>query len=417
LTIVARVALVIYAERRPELFDFPDSHRYVLVAQNIAGGRGPIESDDIHAGTDPLYPGVLAVGVLLGGDDFGAVMSFGRIANALFAVASVVLLASLARGLVGDRAALIAAAILAVDPILLFFNALVLTETCYTAIVLGGFWCVTRLGGRHRWRFAAGAGLLFGLATLTRSSSLLMPLVLLPMVWHFAGRKVRTLAPAGTGAPRPGVPGDGPGRKTTTVCFLLVTAAVLAPTTVRNYGLFGHVVPVRTGSGAGLMEGLGPWADGGPGMDRIEYPAFPSDADEYARDRICRAAALDWTRDHPREVMALAWAKLARTWSVTVNAPEYSSWLFTLAAWLTVAPEFVLAACGVWVLRRRPGVVALLLMVAIYSTLVHMVFVGSVRYRVPAMPFLFVLAGVAVDRLRSGAVQCLSRVPPGDRVA
>ena len=153
------------------------------------------------------------------------------------------------------------------------------------------------------------------------------------------------------------------------------------------------------------MEALGSLADGAPGMDRVEEMEriekleFPPDANEYVRDRIRRDAAVDWVRRHPREALSLAWVKLRRTWSVTINASDYASPFYARVAWLTVAPEFVLAACGVWVLRRRRGVVTLLLIVAIYFTLVHMVFVGSVRYRVPAMPFLFVLVGVAVDRL------------------
>jgi len=171
---------------------------------------------------------------------------------------------------------------------------------------------------------------------------------------------------------------------------------------VRNYGLFGRLVPVRTDSGAGLMEGLGPWADGGPGLDRIAYPPFPAPADECIRDQICRRAAIDWARAHPAETIRLAWVKLRRTWSVTISAPGYSSARYALVAWLTVAPEFILAALGAWRLRRRPAALLLLLAVALYFTAVHMVFVGSVRYRIPAMPFLFVLAGAGVAGLRSG---------------
>ena len=50
-------------------------------------------------------------------------------------------------------------------------------------------------------------------------------------------------------------------------------------------------------------------------------------------------------------------------------------------------------------LARRPWTAVLLLTPAVYFTLVHMIFVGSVRYRVPAMPLLFILGGLAVDRL------------------
>jgi hypothetical protein len=184
--------------------------------------------------------------------------------------------------------------------------------------------------------------------------------------------------------------------------FLVLAAAMLIPTTTRNYRLFGHFIPVRTGGGAGLMEALGPWADGGPGMDRIRYPEFPPGAGEYERDRLCRSAAMTWAGEHPGGVLSLAWAKLRRTWSVTINAADYSSGLYTAMAWLTVAPEFALAIGGLWLLRRQRAVFVLLLVPAIYFTLLHMVFVGSVRYRVPAMPFLFILAGVALHRIGHG---------------
>lgn len=377
---LARVGILLYAEHRPGPFEFPDADRYLTVARNVAAGLGPIDSDQVRAGTDPLYPCILSIGVLLGCETDAASARFGRIVNALFGIASVGLLACLARRLVGDRAALVASGILALDPVLLFFNATVLTETCHVLLLLCAFCCVVRQSAEHRVLWAVAAGLSIGLATLTRSSSLFLPILMVPLVWHFAHGTHRARAAA-------------------TACFLIATAATLVPTTVRNHGLSGHLVPVRTGSGASLMEALGPWADGGPGMDRIVYPDFPPDADEFVRDRICRQAAWDWARDHPDRTGSLSWTKLRRTWSVTINAAAYSSGLFVAVAWLTVAPEFALAVAGLWVLRRRPWVILLLGVVAIYFTLVHVVFVGSVRYRVPAMPFLFVVGGAAVDRL------------------
>jgi 4-amino-4-deoxy-L-arabinose transferase-like glycosyltransferase len=382
-----RAAVFVGAECRPDRFDFPDSHRYMAVARNIAAGEGPIESEQVRAGTDPLYPYMLAVGVKLGCDGDAALMRFGRLLNALAGLASVILLTLLARRLAGDGPALAAALILAIDPILLFFNGLVLTEAPYTAMLLAGVYCIIRVGGQRDgiyWATAAGAFL--GAATLMRSTNLFMPIAMLPFVWHFA---------------KPGLPH----RIRMVAMVLAVAAAMLIPTTTRNYRLFGSVVPVRTGSGAALMEALGPWADGSPGMDRIRYPEFPAGAGEIQRDRLCRQAAFTWAAEHPRQVLALAWAKLGRTWSITISATDYSSRLYKAIAWLTVAPEFALALGGLGLLRGRRAVVALLLVPAIYFTLVHMVFVGSVRYRVPAMPFLFVLAGVALHRMIRGLRQ------------
>ena len=415
--VILRAGLLFYAEGHRATFDFPDSHRYVLVARNIAAGRGPIESDAVRAGTDPLYPLVLSLGIRLGADDAAAVMRFGRIVNVFFAVVSILILAALTRRLVGPRAALIAAALLAVDPILLFFNALVLTETFYISLLLAGFYGVVRLGEawlpeRTGWKpvpqelpvpqvlpvsqktslsqkslatrllWACMAGGCIGLGTLVRSSNLLMPLVLAPLVWFFARGEANEPSRRRLGV---------------VVCFLLMSIVPLVPWAVRNYRVFGDLVLTRSGGGASLMEALGPWADGGPGMDRIVYPEFPDGADELTRDRLCRTAAIEWAKSHPWAAARLAWVKMRRTWSITLHATVYSSTLYRVICWLSVTPVFVLALVGIWRLRRHRAIVGLLLLPAVYFTLVHVVFVGSVRYRLPAVPMLFVLAATGLS--------------------
>lgn len=411
LGLLCRIALLLYVEQRPRRFDFPDSHRYIRVARNIAAGRGPIESETIRAATDPLYPAMLSVPILLGAESEEAIMRSGRIINIAFALMSIAILASLTRRLLTDRSALIAATILALDPILLYFNALVLTESCYITLLLGAVYCLVRFGtfpsqrevedptlalplsrgGNTRklsmgWLIGAGLGM--GLGILLRSSSLFLPLLLVPFVWH----SVRRLSNGSRSF------------NTSTVLasaiFLLSSVVVLIPTIICNHHQFDRIVLVRTGGGASLLEALGPWADGSPGMDRIVYPPTPPKANEVERDEIYKRAAWTWARDNPTAVLKLAWTKLLRTWSVTIQAPGYQNSAYAAICWATVAPEFVLALYGLWLLRRRRWLLFLVLAPASYYTLVHMVYVGSVRYRVPAMPLIFVLVGVAISHLR-----------------
>ncbi len=373
LAIICRAAILLYAEQAPERFNFPDSHRYVQVARNIAAGLGPIDSTDVRAGTDPAYPAILALGVKLGCESDTAIFRFARIVNAVLSVLSVALLALLGRRLVGDLAGLMAAAILAVDPILLYFNALVLTETLYILTLLVA---LTAIASRRGLPGMVLAGAAFGLGAMTRSTSFLLPFALVPIVWRF-------------------LPG---GRRAGGVAILLAAfLVVLTPNIIRNAQLFGRFVPVRTGGGAGLMEALGPWADGAPGMDRIEYPPTPDDANESDRDAVYRRAAWRWVQENPGRTARLALTKLARTWSPMMSAPGHSSAAYQAVAILTVAPIYLLAITGIFIMRRRVFVLTLLLAPAAYFTLVHMILVGSVRYRVPVMPLLFLLAGVAIQ--------------------
>lgn len=389
--LVARAALLLYAERRPDRFDFPDSHRYVTVARNIAAGLGPIDGEHVKAGTDPIFPYLLSIGIRAGATETPDILRFGRLVNGVIGLASVAVLAALARRRFGEDVAALAALILAVDPILLFFNALVLTESLYVLCLLLAGWAMARcaIGRSAAWLLAAG--ILLGIGALTRSTGFFLPLFLLPAAWAFAARGAGHSALHRLGA-----------------CAALIGGWLIAvsPALCRNYALFGRVVPVRTGGGASLLEALGPWADGGPGMDRIVYPRMPQDADEVARDAICRDAALAWALDHPAAVARLALVKLARTWSPVIHAAEYRSPIFVVVSLVTVLPVYGLALAGLWLIRHRTADVLLLLAPVAYFTLIHMVFVGSVRYRVPAMPLVFVLAALGLcAALGRGAAQ------------
>ncbi|GJQ26414.1 MAG: hypothetical protein HBSAPP02_14460 [Phycisphaerae bacterium] len=381
-----QLGVITWAEWQPERFDYPDSHRYLRVARNIAAGNGPIESADLRAGTDPLYPLVLSIPIRLGMTDDVYVCRFARGVQAVLGVVIVALTAAVARRWVSDRAALVAAALLATHPILLFFHGLVLTEILYIALLMGAWLFLARLREQgtlpDAFACAGATGILLGLATLTRSTSLLLPILVLPLIWHFTN-------------------GPTPHKARIAIAAMLLYGAVLAPNILRNERLFGRLIPTRVGGGASLLEALGPWADGSPGMDRIVYPPVDAHADEAERDAVYRRAAIDWARAHPQETLALAWAKLRRTWSITLNAPGYESPLYAAVGWLTVAPIFALAVAGIWRLRRQGWTLLFLLVPAIYFSAIHMVFVGSVRYRMPAMPLLMILAVVGAGaRLR-----------------
>ncbi len=427
IALLTRVAVLLYAEWRPARFDFPDSQRYVAVARNIAAGRGPIDCEQVRAGTDPVFPYLLSVAIRLGATGTDAILRFGRLTNSVIGLASVVVLAAVARRRFGESVAIVAALILAVDPILLFFNALVLTESLYILLLLLACLAIVHAASAppvraglssarttptsadgslniaesatqsRRIACSLCAGALLGIGAATRSTGLFMPLFLLPAVWLMTqARGTATRV-----------------RIATCMALLIGALAALSPTLVRNYRLFGQFVPVRTGGGASLLEALGPWADGSPGMDRIEYPPVSPGADEVARDADYRDAALEWAARHPARSLQLAGRKLIRTWAPVINAADFRSPWIAAVSLASVVPVYMFALAGIWLIRRRPADLLLLIAPAAYFTLIHMVFVGSVRYRVPAMPLIFILAAIGIH----AAWIALRRSPAGDRAA
>jgi hypothetical protein len=97
----------------------------------------------------------------------------------------------------------------------------------------------------------------------------------------------------------------------------------------------------------------------------------------------------------------LAGSKLLRMWNPVPNVQVYRSGFvrFLSAAW--TVPTFALAAVGVMLLsigRKCGGLRAalFLLLPALYFSALHSVFVGSVRYRLAAVPMIEILAAVAL---------------------
>jgi hypothetical protein len=137
-------------------------------------------------------------------------------------------------------------------------------------------------------------------------------------------------------------------------------------------------------------------------MQRVQFPPVAPDADEVDRDRVYRAAAFQWIRQNPAAAVSLSLRKALRTWSPLLHAPDHTSAFYQAISVMTVVPIYFLAALGAWRQRRHRRLVALLLVPAAYFTLVHMVFVGSVRYRLPAVAAMICLAGAVFATRRRG---------------
>ena len=94
--------------------------------------------------------------------------------------------------------------------------------------------------------------------------------------------------------------------------------------------------------------------------------------------------------------MQLAAIKITRLWNVWPNEAEFRSWPLRLAVVVTYVPVMVCALVGAWRFTRRGWPYVLCWLPAAYLTLLHVVFVSSIRYREPALLPLAVLAAGAI---------------------
>jgi 4-amino-4-deoxy-L-arabinose transferase-like glycosyltransferase len=185
----------------------------------------------------------------------------------------------------------------------------------------------------------------------------------------------------------------------------VIVAVMLAPWTVRNYRVFGRIIPVRSNLGMELWMGNHPGASGEtqlrlhPATDPAEFAKY-SRAGELAYFREKQDEAGAYIRDHPGQFLRLtAW----RVWQSWTAGADY----FGLAALGLPVVWAGLAGLALLAWRRQPQAAIFAIPVALYP-LPFYVTHADARFRHPIEPLLFVLAGNLVLAAARGRRQRVS---------
>lgn len=402
------------------------SEAYDTYAQNLLAtgvfGREPGKPD---AAILPLYGYALA----------GVYSVFGRgyVQVALFHTAldlvSITALFHIARRLFphGEWVGALAALFYACYPYLIFQNLTVIDTPFFMALLHLFVLAVALLRAharldRRAWLLALIAGLVFGLAMLTRA---ILPLfALLVALWFlFRLSLFQTVARLGAVA--------------------LVGALVIMPWMTRNYDVYGEFVPMSITSGANLFQGnnasVVPYMRAGYDPQWIGPGELKNDPYSPAGDRERQALALRYWREHPEAIPELMWVKLAAYWSIDIfprrnpvegqlprlnyqgdaieetdaagslslgglpqNDPvaAYAEPLFDQLGRVVHRLYFggllALAVAGIFLSLRQWREVSLLWFLQFSMTVMYVVFHPSTRYRVPTDPLLFLFSAHAL---------------------
>ncbi len=302
----------------------------------------------------------------------------------------------LARELIDQSSALYASLVVAVSPSLVVFSVLILSETAFGVAMTFSLWLMSRLvnsqrslDNRRRCDILAGfTGAAVTLACYFRPSWLLFA----PLFCGFL------------------IVRDWKSRETwrTTVLVLAGLSVAFIPWVVRNYRVTGGKFVVTTlWAGPSLYDGLHPGATGESDMTFFERDGLMTKMTEYEVDRYYRNKALAFVREHPQRVLELAFIKLGRFWSPWPNTEQFRRWWISLPAAMCFLLIILPAGYGAWMVRRRAAVLLFTLGPVVYFSAIHSVFIGSIRYRLPAESALCVLAGAGlaalINRFRKGS--------------
>ena len=395
-----RLAWVLYASRQPQTLADPAFYSYF--AESIADGDGYVLPDGAPtAYYPPGYPVFLGV-VLWAVRGIGLsshVPTVAGGANVVLGAASIVLVFAVARRVFDERVGLVAAALFAFWPNLVFHAGVALTETLFNFLLLAAV-LVLVAGRWEDRRFAPGrlvaAGVVLGLATYVRPISVLV-LPVLALAWWRAGFGARRAL----------------GHAAVVGATLV---AVLVPWTVRNADAMGAFVPISTNTGDNLCIGR---HDGATGAFRLApecldgYEDLPRPESELRRNDDGTEKALRYLREHPGEEAALvlkrAWHTIRDDHDGIAAAESYGEDPFlperlrSALAWVADGWFYVVGALGVvgaalaWRGADHRRRLVVLTMVAM--ALPPLLFFGDTRFKVPVVPFLAMTAAALLVRL------------------
>jgi len=392
-------------------FGFGDSQSYWTLGRAIARGQPYQMGPDSRIFRTPGYPALLApIFVLSGGEP---PVLWARAESAVCGTLAVGGVWWLARRLYSSRAGIWGAWMAALYPGAVALGALVLSAAPFLALVLAQL-CLWTAAWQARSIGKAAVlsvftGLAAGAATLVRPSWLLFTPLALAVALIFGS----TGKASGTRGEASGTQRHWQSQWHAAALGAVMLAGLglaMVPWWVRNARVTGHFVPTTLQVGASLYDGLNPLATGASNMDFVapkseaerRRPAAggrPADSFEYRLDRRMTHEALRWAWAHPGRAVELAAVKLVRLWNLWPNERQFSGWPIRVVVALGYLPVLALGLVGAVGSFRRGWPYVLCWLPAAYFTLLHVVFVSSIRYREPAMLALMVLGAGTAERI------------------
>jgi 4-amino-4-deoxy-L-arabinose transferase-like glycosyltransferase len=344
LTLLLRGGVLLLAPRAFEAD--PDGYR--LIARNILE-QGTFGYDGhLSAYRPPLYPVMLAPLMALGSYE---PLGIGLL-HVLLGVATVAIVVHVGRLWGLGRYALLAGALVAIDPLLLWQSTLVMTETPAAFFTVLGLWALTAAAQRPSAGRAILAGGALGVAALCRPTYL---------PWMASGALVLPWFAEGWTA-----------RLRILVVYGVAGAAAIAPWVVRNQIQYGKPIASTTHGGYTLLLGNNPWfydylrrgAWGtlwdGRELDRWWNPqaSQATPAEELQSDQRAYQIAHETIRQQPSMFAYACLVRVGRFWSplphrTDVEESSAKRWArYAIGAGYVV--EFALALIGLAaVLRGR----------------------------------------------------------------
>lgn len=273
---------------------------------------------------------------------------------------------------------------IAVYPMLVLYPLAIATENLFIPLVTGALIALLHARQSHHWKHYLAAGILIGLAILTRSVIVLFVPFAMLWAWRYGGHKL----------------GAG-----------IVLAAVIVltvPWAIRNTKVHGRLTYVETAIGYSLYVSHHPESTGsfqfGPSLDLISI------LDDVERDQIGREKTVEFVRQDPARVPYLMLRRLGHFFGLERRALTYFYSnnffghfplpLLIFVSVIFLSPFVVVAALGIGgipFLRWRSDIIIALLFLGVYL-FPHLIIIAEPRFHLAIVPVLACFAAYSWNK-------------------
>lgn len=377
-----------------------DAPAYVLLAHNVASGKGLTYCGMADAIRPPLYPLILSLLITVFRSSFAIAA---RVLQLAAGFLTAFLCYVIARRIWREELAVLAGVAALFVPTLVYLTGELMTETSATLVVAGFLYVLLAQSDKYRLRGWVAIGMLVGVATLIRFNLAVLGIVAVCVVWKIYSPGLALRAALVT---------------------TLAAGLTIAPWVVRNALQFHGQVLLSSQTGYNMVQGLlAPQGRALPGdrerliraegweQAQIETNnptrlAYPDEGDLNAN--TTKVAARIW-RTAGISALTVVLRKLSYFWLET----DQLTWYPGRGHWVRMAGVFVwwlMLGCAVagWFLVRKENnpLAPFVLFYASIVTIFHVPFVMNTRLGTP------LLAPLACILLPGGFKQWTTLAPP-----
>ncbi len=308
-----------------------------------------------------------------------------------------VLIYAIAKEVANRRVAFLAGLLAALYPNLFYWGALLSTEVLFTTLFLAAIYLIVKSKENPSINKLVLTGIFLGLAALARGALLFfLPFFFIWAVYFYWGDKKAMLK--------------------TTVCVFAMAIITIAPWTIRNYIVFGKLVPVAINGGRALFggnnflslsknsRGLGLWD--GTAMEKL-LPET-NQMTLFEKDRHCYKKSIEWIictlKNKPLDMVKLELWKIQKAYFPKIlDRDSRSKKLFYFAYFCVTA----LGIIGIAISLPERRKYSLFYFILFAYLLTVLIFFGEVRLRAPFDPFLIIFSALSTNAIYEQGLSCL----------